>query len=178
MSNFCLFNFLIFNHRNVSCVSFFNYRSIYFLINIYSDLSQVALNYLKDTEASISNALIMTGDFNIKNSLWDSNFPYHFIHSDLLMDVVDSMNLELSKSTNQVSTRYSDNQQDSNLVIDLIFLKPNSSEYNKNSIYPDWWLTLDHVPLTISITVTGEHIQTRKCTIVKNSKEKKNSLLN
>jgi len=98
----------------------------------------MALNYLKDTEASISNALIMTGDFNIKNSLWDSNFPYHFIHSDLLMDVVDSMNLELSKSTNQVSTRYSDNQQDSNLVIDLIFLKPNSSEYNKNSIHPDW----------------------------------------
>jgi len=67
----------------------------------------------------------------------DSNFPYHSIYSDLFMDVADSMNLELSKSTNQVPTRYSDNQQNSNLVIDLIFLRPDSSEYNKNSIYPD-----------------------------------------
>ena len=52
----------------------------------------------------------MTGDSNIRDSLWDSNFPYHSIYSDLFMDVADSMNLELSKSTNQVPTRYSDNQ--------------------------------------------------------------------
>ena len=29
----------IFNHRDISCVSFFNHGSIYFLINIYSDSS-------------------------------------------------------------------------------------------------------------------------------------------
>ena len=40
----------IFNHRDISCISFFNNGSIYFLINIYSSSSQIALKYLKDTE--------------------------------------------------------------------------------------------------------------------------------
>jgi len=64
----------------------------------------MALKYPKDTEASISNILIIAGDFNIRDSLWDFNFLYYSIHSDLLMDVIDSMNLRLSKSTNQVVT--------------------------------------------------------------------------
>ena len=42
----------IFNHKGVSCISFFNCKSVYFLINIYSDLSQTALKYLKNTEAN------------------------------------------------------------------------------------------------------------------------------
>ena len=37
-------------------------------INMYSDLSQSALKYLKNTEANINNVLIMTGDFNIRDS--------------------------------------------------------------------------------------------------------------
>jgi len=42
----------------------------------------------------------------------------------------------MSKPTNQVPTRYSDNQNDSNLVIDLMFLQLNSSELNNHMIYP------------------------------------------
>ena len=37
----------IFNHRNISCISFFNCGSIFFLVNIYSDLLQTALKYLR-----------------------------------------------------------------------------------------------------------------------------------
>ena len=55
----------IFDYRDISYISFFNNSSIYFLVNIYSDSSQSALNYLKDTEANISNVLVMTRDFNI-----------------------------------------------------------------------------------------------------------------
>ena len=90
----------IFNHRDISCVSFFNSRSIYFLVNIYSDSLQIALKYLKDTEASINNILVITGDFNIRNNSWDSSFPHHSIHSNLLINIADSMNLYISKSTN------------------------------------------------------------------------------
>ena len=57
---------------------------------MYSDSSQSALKYLKNTEANISNILVMTGDFNIKDNLWDSYYLYHFIYSDLLFDIADS----------------------------------------------------------------------------------------
>ena len=60
------------------------------MINVYSDMSQSALKYLKNTEANINNALIMTGDFNIKDSLWDPNYPHHSIHSDSLIDFADA----------------------------------------------------------------------------------------
>jgi len=59
----------IFNHRDISCVSFFNQGSIFFLINVYLDSSQLALKYLKDTETNIHNVIIMAGDFNIRDSL-------------------------------------------------------------------------------------------------------------
>ena len=57
----------IFNHRDISCVSFFNQSLIQFLLNIYSDLSQSALKYLKNTEVDLNNVLIMTGNFNIRD---------------------------------------------------------------------------------------------------------------
>ena len=47
---------------------FLNQDSIYFMLNVYSNSSQLALKYLKDTKASIHNDIIMTGDFNIRDS--------------------------------------------------------------------------------------------------------------
>ena len=58
----------IFDYRDISCISFFNCGFIYFLINVYLDLSQTALKYSKDTEANINNVLVITKDFNIKNN--------------------------------------------------------------------------------------------------------------
>ena len=59
----------IINYKDILLVSFFNYNTIFWIINIYSDSSHSTLKYLKDTEVNIMNLLIMTDDFNIKNSI-------------------------------------------------------------------------------------------------------------
>ena len=38
-------------------------------MNVYSDSSHSAIKYLKDTEVDICNMLVITGDFNIHDSV-------------------------------------------------------------------------------------------------------------
>ena len=59
----------ILNHRDISLISFSNNNICYYIMNVYSDSSHTALKYLKDTEANIDNVVLMTGDFNIRDSL-------------------------------------------------------------------------------------------------------------
>jgi len=139
-------------------------------------VSHTALKYLKNTEAYLNNILIIARDFNIRDNSWDPSFLHYSIHYDLLNDIADSIDLCMSKPTNQVPTRYSDNQNDSNSVIDLIFFQQNSSELDNHTVHPEWRLLSDHAPLTVNIVIFEKHIQTKKHTIIKNSKEKKNFL--
>ena len=143
-------------------------------MNVYSDSSHSALKYLKDTEVNILNLLIMTGNFNIKDSIWDPSFSYHSTISDDLIIIADSFNLDLLIPTNQVSTRYFDIVGKANSVIDLIFLWSGSNELNNHSIYPEWWLSSDYAPLMVSIPIVEENIITSKFYIAKNSKEEEN----
>ena len=161
----------IINYRDIFLVSFFNNNDIFWLMNVYLDSSHMALKYLKDTEAYIHNLLIITGNFNIWDNLWDLLFPHHSFISDDLLIIADSFNLELSFTTDPILTRYSNNINDSNSVINLMFLHSGSSELNNYFIHLDWWLTLDHAPLTINIPIIEENTNTTKCSIIKDSKK-------
>ena len=59
----------IFNHRDIFLVSFFNNNFVFWILNVYFDFSHSTLKYLKNTEMNISNLLIMTGDFNIRDNI-------------------------------------------------------------------------------------------------------------
>ena len=168
----------VINHRDILLAFFFNNNSIFWVMNIYSDLSHTALKYLKDTEVNISNLLIMTGDFNIRDSIWDSFFPHHSSFSDDLMIIVDSFNLELSFPTNCVPTRYSDSDTRSNSVIDCMFLWSGSTEINTHSIHPDLHLLSDYTSLSVTIAIEEENIDLFKSSIAKNSEEEKNFIKN
>ena len=140
-------------------------------MNVYSDSSHSALKYLKNTKVNISNMLIMTGNFNIRDSLWDTLFLYHSSISNDLIIIADSFNLDLLTLINPMSTRYSDTDGESNLGIDLLFLFSGSTKLNNHSIHPDWHLLSDYTPLMIMIPITEEFITSSNLSILKGSEE-------
>jgi len=152
----------IFNHRDISLISFSNNNTCFYILNVYSDSSHTALKYLKDTEANINNVVLMTGDFNIRDSLWDSSFLFHSSISNDLIIVADSFNLALSSLTNPCPTRYSEMAGELNSVIDLMFLRYDSSELDQHSIPPESHSSSDHAPLTVIIPLSEEIIQMSK----------------
>ena len=163
----------IINHRDINLISFFNDNTCFFILNIYSDSSHTALKYLKDTEVNIGNVLIMTGDFNIRDHLWDPLFPHHSTISDDLFIIANSFNLSLSNPTNLCPTRYSDMPGEVNSVLDLMFLCSGFPELDSYHILPENWLSSDHAPLTIKISIIEEVIQSSKFTILPKSDQEK-----
>ena len=122
----------------------------------------MALKYLRNTEVNISNVLIMTGDFNIRDSLWDPSFPFYSSISDDLVLIADSFNLTFSNLTNPGPTRFSNMNRESNSIIDLIFLHYGSSKLDQYSIILESRLSSDHAPLSVIIPLFREVIQMSK----------------
>jgi len=140
-------------------------------MNIYPNVFHSALKYLKDTRVNIDNLIIMTGDFNIRDSLWDYSFPHYSSISNDLFILVDLFNLELLIPINPISTRYLDTSGMLDLVLDLMFLHSNSSKLNHYVIHPFWRLISDHAPFTITITIKEEYMMNTKLSLSKNSKQ-------
>ena len=113
----------------------------------------------------------MTGDFNIRDSLWDPSFPFHASISDNLIMIADSFELSLSSPTNPGPTRFSDTAGELNSVIDLMFLRHGADELDNHFILPEWHLSSDHAPLIINIPIFEETIQTSKLAISPNSEQ-------
>ena len=162
LSHILIFAFLLY--------VFFSVKTFY-ILNICSDSSHLALKYLKDTEVNINNVLLMMGDFNIRDSLWDPSFPFHASISDNLIMIADSFDLALSSLTNPGPTRFSDTAGESNSIIDLMFLRHGSEELDNHSILPERCLSSDHMPLIINIPILEKTIQTSKLAIPPNSKQ-------
>jgi len=114
----------------------------------------------------------MTGNFNIRDSDWDSNFHHYSIHTEDLLTIANSLGLELSLPSNPGPTRFADNSRDSNLVLDLVFLAPNNPGFGQYTLLPDLCKPSNHVPLVIHVGINDENIDTTIQSIKKNSEEK------
>ena len=109
---------------------------------------------------------------SIVNDL-DTLYPYYLMHMNMLQEVADSFGLEMSTSINLVPTKYMDNSQDLNLVLDLMFLWAGPVEFDNYEISPDLQSPLNHAHLSISIIVEKESIQEKKRFIIRNSDKEK-----
>ena len=63
------------------------------------------------------------------------NFPFHSIHSNTLFDIANLFSLAISKPSENFPIRFLDNDLNSNLVLDLVFLYPSSLEFNYHYIH-------------------------------------------
>jgi len=70
----------------------------------------------------MDNTIILTEDFNIRNSNWNPSFRHHSSHTDNLITITNSLGLKLSPPSNPGPTRFADNPCDTNSIIDLVFL--------------------------------------------------------
>ena len=91
-----------------------------------------------------------------------------------LREIADSLNLELSSFMNQVSTQYTNNSQELNSVLDLMFLCENMEEFSNHIISPDLWSLLDHTLLSICIIIEKKFIQEKKQAMLRIVKKKEN----
>jgi len=128
------------------------------MINVYSDDYQAALKYLKDTEANLHNILVMAGDFNIRDREYYPSYPFHLTHSNSLFEIADSFKLKISSSIHQIPTCYTDNTNNSNSVINIMFVHPNSVKIDNHYILSEFWYLLDYASLTVDISITEEFI--------------------
>ena len=163
----------IINHRDINLISFFNDNIWFFILNIYSNSSHTALKYLKDTKVNIGNILIMTGDFNIRDHLWNPLFPHHSTISDDLFIIVNSFNLFLSNPTNSCPTKYLDTSRDMNSVLNLMFLCSGSFKLDSHCILLENWFSLDHAPFSVKIPIIEEVVQSLKFMIFPKSNQEK-----
>jgi len=122
---------------------------------------------------NIGTTVLMTGNFNIRDSDWDPNIQYHSIHTEEIMTIADSLDLELATPINPGPTRFADNHRNTNSVLDLVFMNPNNVGFNKHFLNPDICLPLDHVPLFIEVGINEENVNISFEAIKKDSEEEK-----
>jgi len=122
---------------------------------------------------NIDKTIILTGDFNIRDSDWDPNFRHHSSHTDDLITIADSLGLELSPPSNPGPTRFADNPCDTNSVIDLVFLSPNNTGFGRHTLHPEICKPSDHVPLIIEIGIGEVNTDINIWSIKKDSEKEK-----
>ena len=120
-------------------------------------------------EFNINNVIIWTGDFNTRDNNWDPTFPHHSIHADTIRKIADSLNLEKSTPIHQVSTKYADNMNSANTVLDLMFLWSNDPGFNNHCILPEIRHPSDHAPLYVTVSINNKNINIKWRAIPKDS---------
>ncbi|KAF5345868.1 hypothetical protein D9756_011193 [Leucocoprinus leucothites] len=156
------------NHRNIQILGLFNQGNYIHLLNIYSDSSSSAINFLSMNFIDIPNIIYMGGDFNCRSPEWDPSATYIPMSAITLTELVDGFNLTRSSPTSLSPTHFSSIESHDNSVINLIFCANNSTPHiiDVNSRLP-----LDHAPLIMDLPIRPDYINYKKRVLLKDSNE-------
>ena len=168
----------IINYCDINIIGFYNHQDTSYIINIYSNNNQIALYVLCDNIRGLSKTLVMTRDFNIKDSDWDPNYYHYSIHTKDLLTIADSLGLELSPSSNLRPMRYANNYCNINLVLNLVFLGPDDPGFSRHSLLLELHKPSDHMPLTINVGINEENIDIAITFIKKDSNKERDFISN
>ena len=80
-------------------------------------------------------------------------------YTNILIEIANFFDLSLSTLIIQVPTQYTDNPNNSNSVINLMFFQANLSEIDNYLILLDLQYSLNYTLLVIDITINEEFIQ-------------------
>ena len=167
----------IINYQDINILAFHNNHDMNFIINVYFDSDQTALCFLSQNIINLDNIIIMTGDFNIRDSNQDPNFYYHSIHTKNLITIANSLGLGLSLPLNPGPTKFIDNSCDSNSIIDLIFLPPNNRGFGQHVLHPDIYKPSDHISLVIEVGIADTDIDHSIRSISKDNEKEKDFVI-
>ena len=126
---------------------------------------------------NIDNTIILTKNFNIKDSDWDPSFWHHSSHTEDLITIADNLGLELSFPSNPGPTKFADNPCDTNSIIDLIFLSPDNTGFGQYTFHPEIYKPSDHIPLIIEIGIREINTDINIWSIKKDSEKEKNFII-
>ena len=145
-------------------------------MNVYSDDLYTAVDFLSREALNIPNLLYIGGNFNIRDTEWDSSVSSHPAAGQSLRDLADSYSLVCSLPALSVPTHYSDISNHANSVIDLIFLGINCAQVTHH-IEPDLRQLSDHTSLIVDLPITLENIQMYRKVLKQDSEEEAAFLL-
>ncbi|KAF5359454.1 hypothetical protein D9756_003188 [Leucocoprinus leucothites] len=156
------------NHYDIQILGLFNQGNYIHLLNIYSDSSSSAINFLSTNFIDIPNIIYMGGDFNCRSPEWDPSATYVPMSAITLMELADGFNLTRSSPTIISPTHFSSIESHDNSVIDLIFCANNSTPHiiDVNSRLPS-----DHAPLIMDLPICPDYINYKKRVLPKDSDE-------
>ncbi|KAF5347006.1 hypothetical protein D9756_011009 [Leucocoprinus leucothites] len=156
------------NHRDIQILGLFNNGNYIHLLNIYSDSSSSAINFLSTNFIDIPNIIYMGGDFNCRSPEWDPSASHVPQSATTLTELVDCFNLSRSEPTFFSPTHFSSVENYDNTVIDLIFCANASISHiiDANSRLPS-----DHAPLLMDLPIRPDFINYKKCVLPKDSDE-------
>ncbi|KAF5376109.1 hypothetical protein D9615_007779 [Tricholomella constricta] len=145
-------------------------------INVYSDQSSTAINWLCDNVERLPQLQCMAGDFNCHSSVWDSRHEGNNHVATSLIDAASDLGVEVSVQPVRTPTHFPHARGLVPSVIDLMFLPQDRLVGLTHEVRTDWIGPSDHAPLCVTLPIRATEVASERLAMPKGSEEESSFL--